>query len=78
MRTDDRKQKKKKKKKKKIAGTILSAGLWDILSIDMKGLLPADIRIEFIIAFVDCFTSCTVLVPAKDHSATTVHITLLR
>ena len=36
----------------KTAGTILSSGLWDTLSVDIVGPLPADRRMEYIITFV--------------------------
>ena len=62
----------------KTTGTIESKGPWDTLSVDIVGPLPADRRHEFIIAFVDCFSRFTVLVPASNHTADTVSDALLR
>ena len=64
--------------RQKTTGTIESKGPWDTLSVDIVGPLPADRRHEFIIAFVDCFSRFTVLVPASNHTADTVSDALLR
>ena len=37
-------------------GSIQSSGLWDTLSVDIVGPLPADRRHEFLIVFVDCYS----------------------
>ena len=63
--------------RQKTTGTIESKGPWDTLSVDIVGPLPADLRHEFIIAFVDCFSRFTVLVPASNHTADTVSDALL-
>ena len=49
----------------------------DTLSIDIIGPLPGDQRLEFLIAFVHCFSKCTILVPSKDHNAMIVCNALL-
>ena len=64
--------------RQKTTGTIESNGLWDTLSVDIVGPLPADRRHEFVIVFVDCFSRYTVLVPASNHTADTVSEALLR
>ena len=64
--------------RQKTTGTIESKGPWDTLSVDIVGPLPADRRHEFIIAFVDCFSRFTILVPASNHTADTVSDALLR
>ena len=62
----------------KTTGTIQSRGPWDTLSMDIVGPLPADHRHEFLIVFVDCYSRYTILVPAGNHTASTVSDTLLR
>ena len=42
------------------------------------GPLPADRRHEFLIVFVDCFSRYSILVPASNHTASTVSDALLR
>ena len=42
------------------------------------GPLPADHRHEFLIVFVDCYSRYTILVPASNHTASTVSDALLR
>ena len=59
-------------------GSIQSSGPWDMLSVDIVGLLPADRRHEFLIVFVDCYSRYTILVPASNHTVNTVSDTLLR
>ena len=58
--------------------TIQSKGPWDTLSVDIVGPLPADRRHEFVIVFVDCFSRYSILVPASNHTASTVSDALLR
>ena len=62
----------------KTTGTIQSKGPWDTLSVDIVGPLPADRRHEFVIVFVDCFSRYSILVPASNHTASTVSDALLR
>ena len=62
----------------KTTGSIQSNGPWDTLSVDIVGPLPADHRHEFIIVFVDCFSRYSILVPASNHTASTVSDALLR
>ena len=62
----------------KTTGSIQSSGLWDTLSVDIVGPLPADRRHEFLIVFVDCYSRYTILVPASNHTANTVSDALLR
>ena len=46
--------------------------------MDIVGPLPADHRHEFLIVFVDCYSRYTILVPASNHTASTVSDALLR
>ena len=46
--------------------------------MDIVGPLPADRRHEFVIVFVDCFSWYSILVPASNHTASTVSDALLR
>ena len=62
----------------KTMGTIQYKGPWDTLSVDIVGPLPADRRHEFLIVFVDCFSRSSILVPASNHTASTVSDILLR
>ena len=62
----------------KTTGSIQSKGPWDTLSVDIVGPLPADRRHEFVIVFVDCFSRYSILVPASNHTASTVSDALLR
>ena len=62
----------------KTTGSIHSRGPWDTLSVDIVGLLPADRRHEFLIIFVDCYSRYAILVPASNHTASTVSDALLR
>ena len=64
--------------RQKTTGAIQSRGLWDTLSVDIVGPLPADHRQEFLIVFVDCYSRYTVLVPSSNHTASTVSEALLR
>ena len=57
--------------------SIQSSGPWDTLSVDIVGPLPADCRHEFLIVFVDCSSRYTILVPASNHTASTVSDALL-
>ena len=61
-----------------MTGAIQSRGPWDTLSVDIVGPLPADHRHEFFIVFVDCYSQYTILVPASNHTASTVSDALLR
>ena len=58
--------------------SIQSSGPWDTLSVDIVGPLPADRQHEFLIVFVDCYSRYTILVPASNHTASTVSDALLR
>ena len=62
----------------KTTGSIQSNGPWDTLSVDIVGPLPADRRHEFLIVFIDCYSRYTILVPANNHTASTVSDALLR
>ena len=62
----------------KTTGTIQSKGPWDTLSVDIVGSIPADRRHEFLIVFVDCFSRYSILVPASNHTESTVSDALLR
>ena len=64
--------------RQKTMGAIQSQGPWDTLSVDIVGLLPADQRQEFLIVFVDCYSRYTILVPASNHTTSTVSEALLR
>ena len=46
--------------------------------MDIVGPLPADRRHEFLIVFVDCYSRYAILVPASNHTASTVNDALLR
>ena len=46
--------------------------------MDIVGPLPADHRHEFLIVFVDCYSRYTILVPASNHTASTVSDALLK
>ena len=59
-------------------GSIQSSGPWDTLSVDIVGPLPEDRRHEILIVFVDCYSRYTILVPASNHTASTVSDALLR
>ena len=61
----------------KTTGSIQSNGPWDTLSVDIVGPLPADRRHEFLIVFVNCYSRYTILVPANNHTASTVSDALL-
>ena len=62
----------------KTTGSLQSKGPWDTLSVDIVVPLPADRRHEFLIVFVDCFSRYSILVPASNHTASTVSDALLR
>ena len=62
----------------KKTGSIQSRGPWDTLSVDIVGPLPADRRHEFLIVFVDCYSLYAILVPASNHTVSTVSDALLR
>ena len=62
----------------KTTGTYSPRGPGDTLSVDIVGPLPADRRHEFLIVFVDCFSRYSILVPASNHTASTVSNALLR
>ena len=62
----------------KTTGSIQSRGPWDTLSVDIVDPLPADRRHEFLIVFDDCYSLYAILVPASNHTASTVSDALLR
>ena len=62
----------------KTMGAIQSQGSWDTLSIDIMGPLPADHCQEFLIVFVDYYSSYTILVPSSNRTANMVSEVLLR
>ena len=64
--------------RQKMTEAIQSQGPWDTLSVDSVGPLPADHRQEFLIVFVDCYSRYTILVPASNHTASTVSDALFR
>ena len=49
-----------------------------MLSVDIVGPLPADRRHEFLIVLVDCYSRYVILVPASNHTTSTVSDALLR
>ena len=54
-------------------GQIEFASPWDILSIDVMGPFMSSKRGErCILSIIDCFTKYLILVPLKDHTASTV------
>ena len=54
-------------------GKIESASPWDVLSIDIMGPFVAGRRGErYILSIIDCFSRYLILVPLRDHTATTV------
>ena len=54
-------------------GQIESTSPWDILSIDAMGPFMSSKRGErYILSIIDCFTKYLILVPLKDHTASTV------
>ena len=59
-------------------GSIQFRGPGDMLSVDIVGPLPADRRHEFLIVFIDCYSRYTILVPASNHTASTVSDALLK
>ena len=61
----------------KTTGSIQSKGPWDTLSVDIVGPLPADRRHEFLIMFVDCYSRYSILVPASNHTVSTMSDALL-
>ena len=61
------------KPRKKAKGHINSTGPWSLLSIDIVGPLPKSRQGDrFVMTIIDCYSRFTILVPLKDHSATTV------
>ena len=62
----------------KTTGSIQSRGHWDTLSEVIVGPLPADRQHEFLIMFVDGYSWYAILVPASNHTASTVSNSLLR
>ena len=61
----------------KTTGSIQSRGPWDTFSVDIVVPLPGDRWHEFLIVFVDCYSRFTILVPASNHTASTVSDALL-
>ena len=58
-------------------GQIESTSPWDIVSIDVVGPFVSSKRGEwYILSIIDCFTKYLILVPLKDHTASTVNKTL--
>ena len=54
-------------------GKIESVSPWDVLSIDVMGPFISGRKGEpFILSVVDCFSRYLILIPIKDHNATTV------
>ena len=54
-------------------GKIESASPWDVLSIDVMGPFISGRRGEhFILSVIDCFLRYLILIPIKNHNATTV------
>ena len=61
------------KPRKKATGHINSTGPWSLLSIDIVGPLPRSRQgYRYVMTIVDCYSRFTILVPLKDHTATTV------
>ena len=48
-----------------------------MVSVDVVGPLPEDQGKRFLVVFVDCFSGYCILIPTKDHTATTVTQVLL-
>ena len=54
-------------------GKIKSVSPWDVLSIDIMGPFVAGRRSErYILSIINCFSCYLILVPLRDHTATTV------
>ena len=54
-------------------GQIESASPWDILSVDVMGPFVSSRKGErYILSIIDCFSKYLILVPLKDHTASTV------
>ena len=54
-------------------GQIQCTSPWNILSIDVLGPFVSSRRVErYILSIIDCFTKYLILVPLKDHTASTV------
>ena len=54
-------------------GKIESTSPWDVLSIDIMGPFVAGWKSErYIFSIIDCFSRYLILVPLRDHTATTV------
>ena len=54
-------------------GKIESTSPWDVLSIDVMGPFVAGQKGErYILSIIDCFSRYLILVPLRDHTATTV------
>ena len=61
------------KQRKKATGHINSTRPWDLLSVDVVGPLPYTKEgYRFILSIIDCFSRYTILVPLKDHTASSV------
>ena len=55
-------------------GEIESTSLWDVISFDIMGSFVAGRKGErYILAMIDCFSRSLILIPIKDHTATTVN-----
>ena len=54
-------------------GKIKSVSPWDVISIDVMGpFVSGRKREQFILSVIDCFSRYLILIPIKDHNATTV------
>ena len=54
-------------------GKIESTSPWDVISIDVMGPFVAGRKGErYILSVIDCFSRYLILIPIKDHNATTV------
>ena len=57
---------------------IESTSPWDVLSIDVMGPFVSSKRGERYISITDCFTKYLILVPLKDHTASTVSVMIFK
>ena len=52
---------------------IESTSLWDVIRIDVMGPFVAGRKGErYILSVIDCFSRYLILIPIKDHNATTI------
>ena len=60
-------------------GKIESVSPWDVVSIDVMGPFVLGRKEEqYILSVIDCFSRYLILIPIKDHNATTVSQALFK